>query len=82
MPKISGTRFDLIVDDGLHAPIANLRSVIYAAELLAEGGVLVVEDVALQSLPVWETLLPIISNIFSGEIVKTKFAYLVILTKK
>ena len=82
LEKISGNVFDLIIDDGLHAPIANLRSVIYGDKLLRKEGVLVIEDVSIQSLPIWIALKPLIAEKFSTVIVKAKLAYLIVLTKK
>lgn len=79
--KLKENEFDLIIDDGLHAPVANLRSVIYSLSLLKKDGVLVIEDVAIQSIPIWKAVLPLIAECYSGSIVKTKRAYLVILTR-
>lgn len=45
--------FDLIVDDGLHAPLANLNTIIASLPILRNGGVLVIEDVPNRALPVW-----------------------------
>ena len=79
--KLEENKFDLIIDDGLHAPVANLRSVIYSLNLLKKNGVLVIEDVAIQSIPIWKATLPLIADCYSGYIVKTKRAFLVVLTK-
>lgn len=45
--------FNLIVDDGLHAPLANLNTMIASLPLLRSGGVVVIEDVPNRALPVW-----------------------------
>lgn len=47
-------RIDFIIDDGLHSPNANLHTVRFGLERLAEGGWMVVEDIRLQALPVWQ----------------------------
>jgi SAM-dependent methyltransferase len=81
MLELGEDKYDLVIDDGLHAPVANLRSIIYGLRLLKRNGVLVIEDAAVQSLPLWETALHLVSDSFSGYIVKTKKAYLVVFTK-
>lgn len=45
--------FDLIVDDGLHAPLANLNTISASLPILRKGGVVVIEDVPNRALPVW-----------------------------
>jgi len=49
-------KFDLIVDDGLHSPLANLNTLHQASSLLKPDGVLVIEDVPDRALPVWTLL--------------------------
>jgi 23S rRNA U2552 (ribose-2'-O)-methylase RlmE/FtsJ len=45
--------FDVIIDDGLHSPGANLAVVLFALDVLAPQGVLVIEDIKEDALPVW-----------------------------
>lgn len=47
-------RFDLIIDDGLHSPNANLATMLFALKKLKPGGVFVVEDVHPAHFPVWQ----------------------------
>lgn len=47
-------KIDFVIDDGLHSPNANLQTVRFGLERLAEGGWMVVEDIRLQALPVWQ----------------------------
>jgi hypothetical protein len=49
-------KFDLVIDDGLHSPSANLNTIISTKGLLSERGVIVVEDIAERSLDVWHLL--------------------------
>ncbi len=51
--SLFGIEFDLVIDDGLHSPSANLKSLIYGLELLTKSGFLVIEDIHPRSLPVW-----------------------------
>ena len=53
--------FDLIIDDGLHSPNANLATMNFALPKLKVGGYFVVEDIFNHQLPFWnvvDTLLP------------------------
>lgn len=55
--NFKGIQFDLIIDDGLHSPYANLVTISESIELLSMGGHLVVEDIPERSLPVWQIFL-------------------------
>ena len=59
--KIPG-QLDLIIDDGLHAPNANLAILIFALDKLKPGGWVVIEDISEEAAPIWKvvsSLLPI-----------------------
>ena len=45
---------DLIIDDGLHSPEANLNTVIFGLTRIKRGGWLVVEDIAPDAIPFWK----------------------------
>jgi hypothetical protein len=66
----NGRKFDLIIDDGLHSPTANLNTIVYGLELLKDDGIMLIEDIPERALPVWElaiNLLPksMVKNIFN-----------------
>ena len=46
-------RFDLIIDDGLHSPDANISTLISAMEWCATGGFIVIEDIAQSARSIW-----------------------------
>ena len=48
--------FDLIIDDGLHSPNANLAVLLYGLGRLSSEGWLVVEDISEASKPVWSVV--------------------------
>ena len=57
--------FDLVIDDGLHAPNANIATLVFALHVLKPNGWFVAEDMQTESLPIWETisaLLPVDSR--------------------
>ena len=51
--KISPKSLDLLIDDGLHSPMANLRTLIYGPKLLKSNGCIVIEDIAENAIPLW-----------------------------
>ena len=47
---------DLIIDDGLHSPEANLQTLRFALPLLRPGGWCVIEDITPAASPLWQTV--------------------------
>lgn len=73
----TGVNLDLIIDDGLHSPEANLNTLIAALPCLNVGGWFIVEDVATESIPLWKLVSLILdTNSFSSTIVLGKTAHL------
>lgn len=79
---IKNKKFDLIIDDGLHAPLSNLLTVKYLSSFLKPDGVLIIEDINQRSLPIWQLLIAISRNSFNFRLVKTKAAYVLIIKNK
>ena len=80
--SLEETKFDLIIDDGLHAVSANLNSLIFALKSLRGNGVFVVEDIPERSVDAW---LPIISTLqgkYNSGIIKCQSEYLFFLWMK
>ena len=46
--------FDLIIDDGLHSPNANLATLIFGLSRLKVDGCLVIEDISADALAIWQ----------------------------
>jgi hypothetical protein len=78
---LHGRKFNLIIDDGLHSPIANLNTVKYLVDDLKPNGVLIVEDIHKRSLPVWEIFEVLTSDRLQLQMLKTKSAYVAVITK-
>ncbi len=53
---LAGRPFDLIIDDGLHWPSANIATLTIALKLLKPDGHVVIEDIPESSLPIWHTI--------------------------
>jgi hypothetical protein len=54
--KEIGEYLDLIIDDGLHSPNANLAVLLFALKKLKPGGRFVAEDIPDRALPVWQVV--------------------------
>jgi hypothetical protein len=65
-------KFDLIIDDGLHAIHANLNTTIISLKHLKKGGWLVIEDIPLVALDVWVVISKLLSKKYVTHIIKSK----------
>jgi hypothetical protein len=82
LKDIKNRKFDLIIDDGLHAPLSNLLTIKYLASFLKPSGVLIIEDIHQRSLPIWQLLIATSRKSFNFKLVKTKAAYALIIKNK
>jgi hypothetical protein len=80
--EIKNSKFDLIIDDGLHSPLANLQTILAVQDLIAPGGVIVIEDIATQSIPVWQTLSILLEDFWQVKLVQGNHACLGLITRK
>jgi hypothetical protein len=48
--------FDLIIDDGLHSPNANLATLAFGINRLKVNGYFLVEDIGPDALPIWQVV--------------------------
>lgn len=49
-----GQKLDLIIDDGLHSPDANVNVLKFAMTALNKNGWIVIEDINFSALPIWQ----------------------------
>jgi hypothetical protein len=54
LSKQVGGGFDLVIDDGLHSPNANLASLIFGLRVVKPGGWVVIEDIVLEAADLWK----------------------------
>ena len=73
---------DLMIDDGLHSPNANLNSLLFFKNKVRKGGYIVIEDISFESEKLWLTVSAIVEKEFKSAFVKTKNAYVFVLQKK
>lgn len=65
---IPDDRFDLIIDDGLHAPDANVNTLAFSLDKLAPGGWVVIEDIRVEAIPVWKLASALLPESFKSYI--------------
>lgn len=68
--------FDLVIDDGLHSPAANIATMAFALNKLKIGGWFVVEDINKSALAVWEIASSLLPNNFRSQLIRTKAAWM------
>jgi hypothetical protein len=71
-----GENFDLIVDDGLHSPNANLATLLFGFERLKVGGWLVIEDITPAAVPLWQAIAALMPHQYNSQVVAAKGAFL------
>ena len=75
MPRLNALAFDLIIDDGLHAPFANIFSILMLKNNLSITGTYVVEDIHERALPIWQLVGSLMQDEFESMIIGTKSEY-------
>jgi hypothetical protein len=51
-----GDNLDIIIDDGLHAPNANIAVLLFALKRLSPAGWVIIEDIPERALPLWRVV--------------------------
>lgn len=75
------SKFDLIIDDGLHSHIVNLNLIINSMEHLNKNGCLVIEDISLSSKSVWQTISVIVGFKYKCLLIKCKKSFIFLVYK-
>lgn len=73
--KNVGGDFDLIIDDALHAPNANLAVLLFAMDRLKPNGWLIIEDIRIEAVPLWQVVAKLLPSQWKTYIVSAKGAY-------
>jgi hypothetical protein len=79
--KIFHRPFDLIIDDGLHSPNANIATMILALRILRSQGFFIVEDIPPRSIPIWQVVAALCPHAYRPTIVQAKNACLFMIQK-
>ena len=70
-----------MIDDGLHAPNANIATLAFALRILRPKGRFAVEDIKTESLPIWEAVSALLPAESHPELIKARRAYLFVVQK-
>jgi cephalosporin hydroxylase len=81
LASLIGDDFDLIIDDGLHSPNANLAVLDFGLRKLKVGGWLVVEDIRTEALPIWHLTAAIMPQQFEARLVAARKAALFVVQR-
>jgi len=60
--------FDLVIDDGLHSPNANIVTLEFGLKILKIGGWVVIEDIGEEALSIWQTVSALFPNSYEPHI--------------
>jgi hypothetical protein len=76
-----GGDFDLMIDDGLHAPNANLHSLFFFLPRLKAGGYAVIEDIAPESECIWKLVATMLTGRFHCDLLKASQSLILIVRR-
>ena len=65
---------DLVIDDGLHSPDANLTTLSYFLNKIKVEGWVIIEDIAPEALPFWQAVAPLMAPDFEVHIIEARRA--------
>ena len=84
MINVNGeSNYDLIIDDGLHSPDANLNTLVFALGILSPIGFFVVEDIAAAALDIWRVVGYHLQKCgYNACLIKARVSYLFVVTKR
>ena len=81
LPSLPG-EFDLIIDDGLHAPHANLATLNFALGKVRVGGWIVIEDISPAHTPIWEVASYLLPSRFESHFIMSVNNWMVFAVKR
>ena len=76
-----GENYDLMIDDGLHAPNANLNSLKFFLNKIKIGGYAVIEDINVESKEIWKLTSALLPSNFNGALIQVKGAYVYVVKR-
>jgi len=66
---------DLVIDDGLHSPNANIETLKFGLTKIRIGAWVVVEDIAPEAVPLWEVVSALLPSNYEPHIVRCQSAF-------
>lgn len=73
--------FDLIIDDGLHSPNANIATLIFALQSLKPNGFFIIEDIGPESIPIWQVVSKLLPDEYNANLIQAKNGLLFLMQK-
>jgi hypothetical protein len=74
------TNIDLIIDDGLHSPNANIATLAFALSKISNNGWIVIEDISYHSVTIWKVISNLFPVSFKTFIIKAENSYVFAIT--
>jgi hypothetical protein len=68
-------KLDLIIDDGLHSPHANVAVLAFALDRLKPGGWVIIEDIPESAYPLWEVVASVLPGTFQPIMIRAADAF-------
>lgn len=78
-------KLDIIIDDGLHAPNANLATFLFALKRMNnnKSGAIIIEDILEAAIPLWKLVSNFVKDkLYQPYIIKTKLSYMFVCIKR
>lgn len=75
-------KMDLVIDDGLHSPAANLTVLDFAISKVRVGGFAIVEDILEQALPAWQVTAALMEPAWTCQLVAARMGFLFVAQRK
>lgn len=74
--------FDVIIDDGLHAPNANVSTLTFALQRLKVRGWFVVEDISAAAVPLWSVVSALLPANYESRLIDANGVFLFLVQRK
>jgi hypothetical protein len=74
--------FDLIIDDGLHCPNANIATLAFACNKLKRDGWVVIEDIGPLALPIWQVISVLLPKQYDSWILRARTSLVFVVRKR
>jgi predicted O-methyltransferase YrrM len=78
---VIGLSFDLVIDDGLHTPNANLNTLAFALPRIRPGGWVVIEDIPERALDIWRIVSSLLPPGYRPQLIRARGGYLFVLRR-
>jgi hypothetical protein len=79
--NLADRMFDLVIDDGLHSPNANIATMLFALKILGPSGFFIVEDISSSSIPIWQVVAALLPENYNPKVIQAKGGLLFVIQK-